>query len=199
MTDRSSVLTALHVLYDHHPEAQWSWMRLNHALQAQLSCLITVGATFQLDDFCTLAADRRLAFGYWSGEDAGERFYAAAVEANNRSACHAFEHWKQRPPYIWEGQRLRLGDQLRWQGESVTLTSFAADGSAITLCSYKPLPEGTTCPTCRSYCRPYARSKVLHRYTVTVAMLHEADPTRQATKVKKKTSVTPGPSVAVGE
>lgn len=183
---QSPVLAALHALYSHHPRTQWSWTRLNHALQQQLLCLILVGAVFKRDDFCTLAADRRLAFGYWSGEDHGERFYSTAVASQNRSACQAFEHWKQRLPYIWQGKRLCLGDQVQWQGEAVQLTSFAVDGASITLCSYRPPPQGTACLTCGTYQEPYAERKILHRYKVTLEQLHDADLTRHAVKRTQK-------------
>ena len=181
MTDKSLVLTRLHQLYDVHPEGAWSWERLNHALRLQLSTLILVGAPFATEDFTHLAADRRLNFGQWAGADSatmvGERFYRAAVEAGNRAACHSFEAWKQRDPYIWEGQRLYLGSTLRWQGEQVTLTSFAKDGLTVTLCSYHGGVD-ETCPTCQRGLGRYDR-KIKHRYTLTRETLYAGDATRQ--------------------
>ena len=177
---QSFVLLRLHQLYLAHPEAAWSWTRLNQALQMQLEALILVGAPFARDDFATLARDPHLRFAQWGGADGvqgfGERFYCAAVKAGNGAACASFEAWKGRKPFLWEGRRLYLGVQVRWQDEWTTLTSFAEDGTAVTLCSYED-DGAAACATCRRVIPTYAR-KVRHRYRVTLTALHAADATR---------------------
>jgi hypothetical protein len=183
----------LHTMYDQHKAStSWSWERLNQALRATLHALITVGASFALEDFVSIADDGRLSFGSWAGTDNawmyGEQFYRAAVHTNNRSACLAFEHWKQRKPFIYEGARLFVGAQISWEGEAVTCTSFAKDGSAVTLCSYKST-DYDPCPTCRIDRNRYTERKVLHRYTITYEMLHPSSRRARVAPVKSAATV----------
>lgn len=121
-----------------------SWRRINQGLRRTLYVAIELGLSFDVQDFCTIA--ERYRPGYWIGD--GENAYTLAVCMRNVSACKAFEHWKQRPPFIgddvsgseYQSKRSRLAKGLwfKYGGRELRVTSFAADGSHLVACDYKP-------------------------------------------------------------
>lgn len=64
-----------------------------------------------------------------------------AAQANNISACRSFEDWKERKPFMLDGERIYIGREFQFCNRKVTCTSFAKDGSYIIACSYRDLPE----------------------------------------------------------
>ena len=154
-----------------------SWRVINSTMSSALRLAIEGGMSFSLGDF--EAIDKRprdggFNFGYWAGtqrEGHGECFYTSAVVAGNRSACMAFERWKNRKPFIVPGvstgsantpthhkgrSRLAVGSTFLWhdKGVRVTVTSFDKDAQSLIACLYHP----TT-------------GKVAKRYKITRAML----------------------------
>jgi len=128
-----------------------SWTRLNHAMQDALRMSIVYGFRFGVDDFILFSKrplDGGFNFGYWAGKDGnemfGERFYTLACDGqygSNLSAARAFEKFKNRKPFIFEGKRLFVGARLSWRDKEsasyipVNITSFSKDGSYLTACS----------------------------------------------------------------
>jgi hypothetical protein len=118
----------------------------------------------------------------WVGETM-EHYYRMAVIVGNRSAIETYEAWVARKPIIAdevqmqgryyygnEGgythgeagtrkrERLVIGCQFVYRGETVEVTSFAA--GAANCCSYKPQEKDE-----RGYDK--GPRKIMHRYTVT--------------------------------
>lgn len=152
-------------------------VNMSQALQAAIEMRVQFGA----DDFVWLTTNTQPSyydltpFGRaWVGD--GETAYRLAIKARNPSACMAIERWKQRPPFLWEGQRLYVGWQGWWEAkqEHVYCTSFREDGSAVVLCSYQHHAYDP-CEACRRD-RNQQTPKVLHRYTLTPAQVREAAP-----------------------
>jgi len=85
------------------------------------------------------------------GENGMEHLYATAVRAGNRSFCLEYERWAKRPPLIVENvngrqrDRLCLGSEFQWAGETVEVTSFNAQGEVV-CCSYETAYE--ECKSC---------------------------------------------------
>lgn len=127
MAELSPALRVVNTLYHNSWEhGGSSFRRLNNALRLGMLAAIEAGLHFDLDDFISLRDGYK--FGYWGGQDNdqnfGEQFYTAAVKANNMSACQAFEQYTQRKPYIYDGKRLHLRQQIFWDGVPRCVTSF---------------------------------------------------------------------------
>ena len=101
-----------------------AWQRLNHSMHSAVVLAITSGMRFMKCDFKKLMDDFRGA--YWFGCE-HERFYSAAVDVRNISACQAYEEWAGRKPFILEGERMFVGRQFIWDGHRVTCTSITPD------------------------------------------------------------------------
>jgi len=155
-TGQSPVLDLLDIVWRHSDQAtSHSWSRVNTSMKGALSLAIGSGMRFGRDDFWEIA--QRYRFHYWAGNTGGfaEWFYCLAVVEGNLSACRAFEHYKNRKPFIVEGVspgsgptfahrsgfretgRLCVGATFTWNGEQVTVTSFAEDGKSLVACSYR--------------------------------------------------------------
>lgn len=156
MSKKSPVQQLLQTIWDHHNPG--SWQRLNHALYAGLMLAIRAGFQFERDDFINL---KSFNFHYWCGAGSGpngyaEHFYTLACssqrDGGNRSAAIAFEAWKKRKPFIFQGKRLAERSELTWwdgfpnalEGEDLLealldlpvmnrleVSSFAEDGSYL--------------------------------------------------------------------
>ena len=57
------------------------------------------------------------------------------------SACHSFEAWKDRKPFIYEGKRIYVGRKFMWKGKEVKCTSFAKDGGHLIACYFRYFPK----------------------------------------------------------
>lgn len=128
-----------------------SWERLNHSMADAMCLAIYSGMKFDTSDIDKVSQSFRM--GYWGD---GERFYTRAVKAGNISACHTLEKYLNRKPFIakfnldyWNGDgymrsphrqsgRICVGCSFAWDGDRVTVTSFADDGSYFIACSYQP-------------------------------------------------------------
>jgi hypothetical protein len=169
-----------------------SWQQLNPALSGALRLAIEAGFKFEKDDFATVF--KQLAGGYWFGTDndhsQGERFYTAAVNADNRSACISFEAWKGRKPFLREGRRLCIGSELKdWNPADCQVTSFAEDALSLTACVYADCQLN-------GHALEFQRG-VLHRFKITHADLKAecADKTERAdlnAKLLRFTQAQPG-------
>ena len=132
------------------PGATASWDILNRAMAAAMKLAIEAHFRFDLDDFKT--SEEELGMGYWAGQDGGygEWFYGLACGVNNVSAARAFEHWKERGPYIhiniqtWNAYgntfsrkkgRVAVGTWFYWQGDHVRVTSIGSDH--LIACAYR--------------------------------------------------------------
>ena len=154
----------------HINKAMWSWARLNRCMQDALHLAIKAGLVFGLDDFDFISKNFR--WGYWAGN--GEGYYCHAVSENNISAIKAYEHYRNRKPFIvnnvdqrWLGSftprkrgRLTIGSTCVWLGERITVTSFDDKNKNIIACSYKP----QKCDERGYICEPL---KVAHIYKLT--------------------------------
>jgi hypothetical protein len=175
----------LQILWDNRMDATaWSWERLNHAMSGALLLAIRAGMRFSGGDFEAIHSDFR--GHYWFGTDndhsQGERFYSAAVEVGNLSACQSFEKWRNRQPFIFEGKRLHHGAIIEWKGETVAVTSFSKDGDYLTLCSYTERPY-------RHGERTYYHGKVKKRFKLTLVELRA---TENEKRKAKKGAAKPG-------
>ena len=129
-------------------KAMCSWARLNRCMQNALHLSIEAGLDFGLDDFAYISTKFR--WGYWAGDS--EDFYSHAVTQNSMSAIKAYEHYRNRQPFIVNGViqwwrnadihrnrgRLAVGSKFIWQGERITVTSFDDKDGKVIVCSYKP-------------------------------------------------------------
>jgi len=128
-----------------------SWDILNRAMSDAMRLAITAHFRFGMDDFKT--ANEELGMKYWAGQDGGygEWFYGLACGVNNVSAARAFEHWKERGPYIHikiqtrdaygntfsrKKGRVAVGTWFYWQdGNHVRVTSIEPDH--LIACAYQ--------------------------------------------------------------
>jgi len=130
-TGLSPALTLVKFVFDHAMEAShltgkyWFRMAVRDAIYLAARSL-----RFEPDDFQSDYLSN------WVGGDGrtyGEGFYEVACKWQNLSACHAFERWKGRKPFIFEGQRMFVGRYFRWQVDNeirdCMCTSFSEDGS----------------------------------------------------------------------
>jgi len=189
----SPALQLVDLVWKNCPYGGRSWQKYNHAMNDALRLAITACMKFDLDDFRRIADDYR--FGYWGGNDRhmlGEQFYCDAVEAGNRSACAAFEHWKARKPFIYwpmfdrlvEGEdRLALGSLFPWDKQEAKVTSFTADGKALVACTYPTEEDKRTIRAAFSLAKVEDPDKaprepkypdIKNRYTITHEALQKA-------------------------
>lgn len=176
MSNDSAPIRLLQLVWDNATQVTGdSWRRLNESLQTALGLAIRSGMKFGPGDFTVI--DERYRPEYWMrlGTDAGESWFSDAVVVDNVSAAVAFEKWKDRAPFLWNGievdsgnrfdgtRRLFVGAWFKWKGERVSVTKFSDDGQSLRACSYVQ-PKGKA----GSY---WSRSKVLHRHLVTRAEL----------------------------
>jgi hypothetical protein len=163
-------------LWDHAQEATGhSWTRLNGALYQAVALAVRAGLEFAPGDVRALYDEFN--GGFWFHEQNGEGWYAEAVEYRNASAWKSLEGYWGRWPFLWEGERMHVGRQFRWQGEHVTCTSFNDKEGYFVACSYEHKGEG----------RDYARS-VKRRHKVTHADLAAA---RKAAKAPPRPAPVP--------
>jgi hypothetical protein len=134
----------------------FSWERLNHTMGKAM--YVAIGAfKFELGDF--EQAQGEFDGGRWCHI---EQCYAVAIANGNTSACLSIEKYLGREPIIADlvrvpspggdcnvhmtgdrqRERLFVGAQTKWKGETVTVTSFGKDGAVA--CSYKPRETGVT-------------------------------------------------------
>jgi hypothetical protein len=164
----SAALQLLELVWGEMPWKKNSYRTINTSMHMTLDLALTSGLAFGLDDFAYMSKHFRL--GYWCGEL--EMFYAAAVERKHMSAIKAYEHYRDRKPYIFPITvnrktvlvRLASGTKFRWRDHNVTVTSFKDDGPYLIACSYT-WTEGDTCPTCH-VCRGSSTKKVQHMFQI---------------------------------
>lgn len=142
-----------------------SWRDVNTSRQEALHLAVKFGFRFGKKD---IAYFQSLGGQHWLHL---ESMYALAVEANNVSACQAFETYFNRPPFIFSRKRLGIGSSLIWNGRTVKVTSFNRDhnGPYVTLCSYKKKVAGQP-------------EKVDRISKVTVAELKKGEPKENKSK-----------------
>lgn len=158
---RSAVIKLLDLVWGQTNSAvSHSWERLNHSMRAALELTVGAGFSFHEDDMKAIATSQPYRFGYWSGESS-EWIYALAVGVENTSAIASYEKWQGRKAFIMDDVRFQtnerythggrmnrqkcrlvVGAEFDWKGQRVTVTSFAADQSYVTACSYKPREKG---------------------------------------------------------
>lgn len=112
-----------------------------NVLNEAVSLAIKTGLHFDREDFKLFQTKLVNGRGYYRedpfSQGDGESFYAAAVACRNISACQSIEEWLGRKPFIYtNGKRLHVDSEFGWNGEAVTCTSFAKDGSHLVACSY---------------------------------------------------------------
>lgn len=128
-----------------------SWLGLNTTMSDALCLAISASLRFDTDDISTIHAKTR--GGYWFGVGS-ERFYRLAVTSGNISAAQSWESWVKRPPFILGGRRLFVGSMVELglagvSGGRGVVTSFASDGTGITVCVYDvvwPNKDGSGSP-----------------------------------------------------
>jgi hypothetical protein len=114
------------------------WDKVNSAMYDAVNLAIRAGLYFGTCDFRTF--EEKFEINHWAGRDRhmfGESLYANAVQSGNTNACISFEMWKNRKPFIYEGERIYVGREFTWKGKKVECTSFAEDGSYLIACSYR--------------------------------------------------------------
>ena len=128
MTQRESSSAAFqlcaHVWRSNQGATLFAWLRLNQSMREAVYLAVNSGMHFAKDDFERFISEFR--GGYWIGAN-HEGMYAAAVKVGNISACHAYEHWQQRKPFIFAGSRMFVGRDFHWEGRRVHCTSISPD------------------------------------------------------------------------
>jgi hypothetical protein len=156
-----------------------SWSRLNGAMQSALSLAIECGMRFNLGDFAEFGP--AFSASYWMGSDLGEGYYSRACGSSgysgrscshgpNSSAYQSYEAWRKRTPFIVREKphgdaakvRLCVGESFIWpdkedKPQTVWVTSFAADQTSLTACSYADRSKG----------------KIKNRYTITHELIKQ--------------------------
>jgi hypothetical protein len=128
----SSAMQLVRMVWRHNREATGhSWTKLNGSMYDAVDLAIKAGMEFALDDFITMSTTMRI--GYWCGDDMGEGWYTRAIAYNHSSAYRAYEAWRKRRPFIFEGDRLHVGTQIFWKGEHWEVSSFADNQSYATI------------------------------------------------------------------
>ena len=115
-----------------------SYRELNSALDHLMGIAITARIPFELNDWETVYKTYRGT--YWFGVPVGEGWYTLAAEYGHISCCQSFEKWKARPAFVFDGKRLGLGSEFKWEQERVRVTSFGEDhrGHFLGCCLYHP-------------------------------------------------------------
>ena len=183
----SPAMSWLQQLWDHEGKAaRVSFTTLNQGMRRALHLAITMGLRFEQGDFVWMSSATDgygpFGFGHWCGSDNannwGESFYITAIEHRNLSAVQAFEHWKGRKPFMWQGQRLHLGSLFLWQGDRAIVRSFDDEAGTLSACAYKKYMTvfvgGRTAIG--------GDGKPIKRYTITHAALRDAQ--RQTKEVE---------------
>lgn len=170
--------------------------RFSSTLHDALDLAIKGGLTFDKDDCSKFKDEFALGGGYFREQflSFSDEFYTKAIIAGNISACHSFEHYVERKPFIknnvdhpyswlnsmpgrWDitrpRDRLGLGSKFTWQEEIVTVTSFDDKNGRIICCSYKPQERHAPCPKCNSGGWAIGTLKVKHIYKLTHKDLRE--------------------------
>jgi len=149
----------------------FSEIRFRYSLKDALELAIRGGLKFDIDDCSKFKDEFAWGAGYYKEQllSFDDGFYTQAIIASNISACHAFEHYTGREPFIvnhvdhpfrslnsmpgrWDitrpRDRLGVGSKFIWQGKQVTVTSFDDKGGRIICCAYKPREREAPCVTC---------------------------------------------------
>lgn len=155
MTPMSPVLHLLHHVNAFHGfGGRGRQFRSEHALRAALRLAIRFNFNFEMDDFVILACSPEEVRGkkhHPHGLEfvADELDYAMTCGANdspgNVNAARAFEHFKQRKPFLLGAEndpfsRIYVGRKFKWEGDEVECTSFTDDGAMAITCVYELLP-----------------------------------------------------------
>ena len=133
--------------------------RFNASMYDALELAIKAGLKFDIDDCTRIYETFHVGSGYFRGQilSFGDGFYSHAVISRNMSACHAFEHCRERKPFIVNNvdhpsyhvsgifdltrprDRLAIGSKFVWQGNKVTVTSFDDKSfeKRVICCAYK--------------------------------------------------------------
>ena len=122
----------LHVWQKSQQATSFAYIRINQSMHEAVMLAITSGMKFGLTDFNRFFESFRA--GYWIG-CSHEMFYKAAVQTGNMSACHAYEHWQERKPFIIEDKRVFVGHEFQWDGRKVFCSSIKPEH--IIACAYK--------------------------------------------------------------
>ena len=173
----------------------FSEARFRSSLKESLDLVIVGGLEFDIDD-CSKFHD---AFSWGSGYyveqllSFDEGSYALAIVASHISACHSFEKFHKRKPFIttqvdhnyymlrkmpgrWDitrpRDRLGVGSKFTWQGKRAIVTSFDDENGKIIACTYKPREHTEPCPTCHSGGYETGALKVEHVYKLTNKDFH---------------------------
>ncbi len=149
----------------------FSEARFRATLHDALELAIIGGLKFDIDDCSRFHDVFSWGAGYYKEQllSFGESSYSQAIVASNISACHSFEKYHNRKPFIvdqvdhnyhrlrsmlgrWDitrpRYRLGVGSKFVWQGKKVTVTSFDDKNGKIIACSYKPRERETSCLSC---------------------------------------------------
>ncbi len=121
---RKRIQLCAHVWKANQGATRFAWLRLNQSMREAVYLAVNSGMHFAKDDFERFISEFR--GGYWIGAN-HEGMYATAVKAGNLSACHAYEHWQQRKPFIFVGSRMFVGRDFHWEGRRVHCTSISQD------------------------------------------------------------------------
>ncbi|KKK87849.1 hypothetical protein LCGC14_2749130, partial [marine sediment metagenome] len=134
--------------------------RFEGTMRESMTLAIKGGLTFDKDDCQRINDKFCVGGGYFKHHvvSFNDAFYLRAIIAHNVSACHSFENYTGRKPFIinnvdhpyhllqdmpgrWDitrpRDRLGVGSQFTWQGKRVTVTSFDDKNGKIIVCSYK--------------------------------------------------------------
>lgn len=130
----SPALSLLRHVWEHAPYE--SHRKRNSDMSSALSFVIRTKLAFDKEDFFYIYKNFRPE--YWIGESE-ELYHALAVREDHASAYQAFEHWKDRKPFIASEGRIYVGMKFRWEGKDVLCTSFAPDGLHVVACTYKKI------------------------------------------------------------
>jgi hypothetical protein len=122
----------LHVWQKSQQATSFAYIRINQSMHEAVMLAITSGMKFGLTDFNRFFESFRA--GYWIG-CTHEMFYKAAVETGNMSACHAYEYWQERKPFIIDDKRVFVGHTFQWNDQKVRCSSIKQDH--IIACAYK--------------------------------------------------------------
>ena len=147
-----------------------SWTRLNGDICDAVTLAIRAGLRFDEGDFKAFTMIRH---GRWILADAAERWYALAVEFDNRSACRSLELWRDRPIFQHPcgSGRLAVGATFAWQGERVEVTSFDDAKGTLTAVAHVRDEHG----------HPVRPARIARRFTISPADLLAA---RKAEKAR---------------
>lgn len=151
----------------------FSEARFRATLHDALELVIIGGLEFDINDCSKFHDAFSWGVGYYVEQllSFGESFYSLAIIASNISACHSFEKYRNRKPFItndvdhnyhtlrsmpgrWDitrpRDRLGVGSKFSWQGKRVIVTSFDDKNGKVIACSYKPREHKAPCLSCGS-------------------------------------------------